>query len=436
MWILHLLLVGITSARIAGVHLALGPEPNSMIVSWETDNPEASYIRINGLQSESPSEGEIVRSCSYLEPDYQLHAILRDLQQGREYEYTIFELDEPAFTKSFRAPGNPDVVTALLFADLGAREESEATLERIKNLTGEISPDVLIHAGDISYADDAFLHEGAHVLLRERYEETWKMFMEEISEAGANRIPYMVAVGNHESECHSPFCLSRRFTLAEQLRNFTAYNCRFSMNGARTHSMWHSFSLGPVFFVALNTETDFPGAKEEHHGDCALCHLPSGGFGAQGEYLAWVEETLANARKEFPWVVVYGHRPFFNVDGSSCADAALCQTQGEFMEKYADVVMTGHVHGWSRLRKKTKQTPVYIVNGGGGCDEWTTRTISGEVEVGVSEDFDWLTFGASPSMATLKASSQSLVIEGIKSETGEVFDRVELFKNDLNFQYM
>lgn len=50
-------------------------------------------------------------------------------------------------------------------------------------------------------------------------------------------------------------------------------------------AMWYSFNLGPVHFVVVDTETDFPGADGDHHtwygGD-------NGGFGDQ---LAWLEEV-------------------------------------------------------------------------------------------------------------------------------------------------
>lgn len=81
-------------------------------------------------------------------------------------------------------------------------------------------------------------------------------------------MPYMVGVGNHESECHSPACILGG--VAKELSNFSAYNARWKMPSASSggvENMWYSFDFGPVHFVTLNSETDFPGAGE---GQCRL----------------------------------------------------------------------------------------------------------------------------------------------------------------------
>merc|ERR1711957_820984 len=98
----------------------------------------------------------------------------------------------------------------------------------------------------------------------------------------------MVSVGNHESECHSPSCdLSGK---AHELSNFSAYNARYHMPSASSDgvlNMWYSFNFGPIHFVSVNSETDFPGAGEENHGDSGF--YKAGHFGRKGQYLAWLE---------------------------------------------------------------------------------------------------------------------------------------------------
>jgi hypothetical protein len=59
----------------------------------------------------------------------------------------------------------------------------------------------------------------------------------------------------------------------------------------------YSWSYGPVHFVTSNSETDFPKAPEGETGDAHLPWLRAGGFGEDGEYLAWLEADLkARAR--------------------------------------------------------------------------------------------------------------------------------------------
>jgi hypothetical protein len=48
-------------------------------------------------------------------------------------------------------------------------------------------------------------------------------------------------------------------------------------------NMWYSFDRGPVHWVSLNSETDFPGAGEENAGDSGDKNLPAGHFGRDGE---------------------------------------------------------------------------------------------------------------------------------------------------------
>jgi len=83
--------------------------------------------------------------------------------------------------------------------------------------------------------------------------------------------------------------------------------------------MWYSFNYGPVHFVSLNTETDFPGAAEENTGDSGDKHLPAGHFGRDGEYLAWLAADLKAAaadKQARPWIVACGHRPFQEIAGN------------------------------------------------------------------------------------------------------------------------
>ena len=213
---------------------------------------------------------------------------------------------------------------------------SRQVLERLKD-NGEI--DAVWHLGDIGYADDAFgsfftraraahcsylvnmfnqelfpmpsildaflcfivaFFEG-HDPLKFLYEEAYNGYMNWLQNL-TTTLPYMVLPGNHESECHSPYVLADE-KLAQQLANFSAYNTRWAMPSEESHgsfktNMWYSFNYGPVHFVSSNTETDFKGAGEEHTGDGHFPWLKAGGFGADGEYQAWLEADLKVNRKK------------------------------------------------------------------------------------------------------------------------------------------
>lgn len=81
-------------------------------------------------------------------------------------------------------------------------------------------------------------------------------------------------------------------------------------------SMWYSFNYGPVHFVGMNSETDFPGAGEENTGDSGDPMFPAGHFAADGAYLAWLENDLkqAHAQRDIrPWIIAGAHRPYHEV---------------------------------------------------------------------------------------------------------------------------
>ena len=74
---------------------------------------------------------------------------------------------------------------------------------RLLQLVEAAEAEAVWHLGDIGYADDSFAHSpGAF-----GYEDAYNGFMRWL-EPISSSVPYMVAVGNHESECHSPACIA------------------------------------------------------------------------------------------------------------------------------------------------------------------------------------------------------------------------------------
>jgi hypothetical protein len=161
-------------------------------------------------------------------------------------------------------------------------------------------------------------------------------------------MPYMVAPGNHESECHSPACLVDLLGKGEKLKNFTAYNARWGMPSAQSggvDAMWYSWNQGAIHFVSCNSETDFKGAGEEKHGDSGV--LPAGGFAPDGEYLKWLEADLAAARapgSKTKWIIAGAHRPFGDIAAS----------HGPLFARYGvEAYFAGHSHSYSRSGPST-----------------------------------------------------------------------------------
>jgi predicted phosphodiesterase len=311
---------------------------------------------------------------------------------------------------------------------------TRAVIEELKN-KGDI--DFVWHLGDIAYADDAFDAEPAHFL----YEEVYSGFGDWFQNV-TSVMPYMVSVGNHESECHSPSCaLSGK---AHELSNFSAYNARYHMPSASSDgvlNMWYSFNYGPIHFVSVNSETDFPGAGEENHGDSGT--YKAGHFGRKGQYLEWLEADLkaAAANKAVrPWIIAGGHRPFGDIKGNG--------VEALFAEYGVDMYFAGHTHSYVRTSPVVNGTvethhasnhyhassgTTLVVVGGAGCDEMKDKLQAEASEQSIKSDaapygsLQYATSRLASGVLTVPNAS-ALHWQLIASHDGEILDDLWITK--------
>jgi len=220
----------------------------------------------------------------------------------------------------------------------------------------------VLDVGDLGYADDYYLYLS-------NYEQVYSDWMDEIENI-SSKMAFMVLPGNHEATCNeaSPVVCTKNLT------NFTAYRTRWRMpsdESGGTQNMWHSFDYGPIHFVQISTETDFPGAPEGPG-----THLGSGPFGDQ---MTWLVNDLDQAfsnRANVPWIIVSGHRPvWYSAGQDKNVNAAFLP----LLQKYqVDFYFSGHEHNYERYYPITNTgglcqkdynnsaCPIYFVNGAGG----------------------------------------------------------------------
>eukprot|EP00038_Savillea_parva_P018274 m.22861 g.22861 ORF g.22861 m.22861 type:complete len:487 (+) comp4035_c0_seq1:39-1499(+) len=408
------LVVGEVLAQTAPeqVHLAFGGPPDAnghetISVSWYTasqvSDPQVCWTP--GAHQPSvactPTTSSTATTRQYLDNHgYHHHAYLTGLSPASPYTYAVGSQESPpngtnAVTFSFIVPDsrpNRGPFSVSLFGDmgwLGSKQRPDlvpfgglqknwsavGTRETVERLKDAQAIDFVWHLGDIAYADDAFDVDP----LKFEYENVYNGFVGWFQNV-SSIMPYMVSVGNHESECHSPACVVGG--TAKQLSNFSAYNARFRMPSASSKgvlNMWYSYDFGPVHFISVNSETDFPGAGEENTGDSGDKLLPAGHFAPDGAYLAWLEADLAAAsanRATRPWIIAGGHRPFREIAGNG--------VQELFAKYQVDLYFCGHTHSYVRSFPTynnvfTPQAdPNHYVNpngtteivvGGAGCDE-------------------------------------------------------------------
>eukprot|EP00466_Bigelowiella_natans_P006568 jgi/Bigna1/135272/aug1.28_g9980 len=282
--------------------------------------------------------------------------------------------------------------------DMGYGNKSDSTIKELTRLARNGLIDAVLHNGDVGYADG--------------YQRHWDVFLRKI-EPISSRVPYLTAPGNHE------------FWF-----NFSAYKSRFQMPMYEQYDSMHwSVDVGPLHLVVLNTESvlDTSNLKPE-----------------QLQWLArdLAEATNASRRKDVPWIVTSGHRPFYCSDHNKeqCGYfAAWLRLLGEasLTSHHVDLVIQAHEHNMQRsyplkFSKTTSKSyvnpdaPVYIVSGAAGNREhnshpgnktwlaWSSSEIGySVVEVVGSKDKD---------------ITNSLGFSFYRSSDGKVLDHFEIVK--------
>ncbi|TMW66872.1 hypothetical protein Poli38472_011988 [Pythium oligandrum] len=437
------------------LHLAYAGEDagTGMSVSWttyaEVDDP-AVWIGTSKDALELV-DADIEVATYYESDDYHLynyHVIAQDLKPATQYFYRVGSQSESAhqsevfhFTTA-RSADETKPFSVAFYGDFGVDANADATMQYV-NDNLPVLVDFVFHIGDISYADNAFTK--ATEFFGFFYEETYNRWMATLSRVMTS-VPYMVLVGNHEAECHSPACAISS-SKKDQLGNYTAFNTRFRMPSEESggvENMWYSFEHGPVHYTAISSETDFPSPPSNSY-----VGRTYGGFGNQ---LAWLEADLKKAhenRKNVPWLIVGMHRSMYTRDhaddiGEPIDHAATLQAAFEdlFIKYEVDVVVSGHVHWYERqfpIKKNeavmdgvsedgntytNPKAPVYLVTGAAGNTEGHEASPRNEIEWNAVLDNE--NYGISILNVTRKTLSWSF----IATETGEVLDEFSIVKDE------
>ncbi|KAF1315148.1 Glucan 1,3-beta-glucosidase, partial [Globisporangium splendens] len=424
---------------------AASEQPPSATTSASGFNTTATCDnRVALLHSGGTSICFSLGSRSTLRKDqHNYHATVSGLTANTKYFYKVgsaasasFQSDAASFTTA-RAAGSKDTFELAVYGDFGVDANAEASNKYVNALAGKI--DFIYHVGDISYADNSFLSvkevTGFH------YEETYNRWMNSLTPV-MQQVPYMVLVGNHEAECHSPTCIVSG-SKKDQLGNYTAYNTRFKMPSAESGgvmNMWYSFDYASVHFTTISSETDYQDAPKN-----AYTGRKNGNFGNQ---MAWLEADLKKAnenRGTTPWLIVGMHRALYTLrqsdDNGVPVDEAL-PVQKAFEElfiKYkVDLVVCGHVHAYERhypiahskpvldgvsTDKKTyknPKAPVYIISGATGSSE--AHASYKDTVSPWNVKWDNTNYG----IGQLKVTPSTLSWKFIASESSKVLDCMEL----------
>lgn len=275
-----------------------------------------------------------------------VHTAIMELQPGTTYSYRVGDGDggwSAVFTyNSLPANvGSLDRPLRLLqVADMAYDNASDHTVAALGAEVAAGLVDLILHPGDVSYADGDMPH--------------WDNFLTKMQHITSS-VPYMVTPGNHEI-----------------WYNFSAYKTHFWTPASleADDRMYYSFSVGPVHFLQLNTETFLDTADIDP---------------AQA---TWLWRDLQQSRSNGDtFIIASGHRPMYcSSGGKDCASFAGLlreQTEEAFHAHAVDVVIAGHKHSYERSLPvyrghptttsnssySSPAAPIYIVNGAAGNRE-------------------------------------------------------------------
>ncbi len=337
------------------LHLSLAAEDRSLMgVSWVTLNKNETVVQY-GLSENSLDMTVTGGINTYTQAGWigNIHkAIMTDLQPATTYYYRVGSPSANNWSEVYPFktfdPAQKQQNFAVI-ADMGYGENSDNTIQRMIEMVDAGTLDVVIHSGDISYADG--------------FEPHWDVFFNKIQPIAA-RIPYMVTPGNHEF-----------------WYNFAAYKARFfmpsveSMPGSGSgDNMYYSWKYGQASFVAMNSETAID--TQDFH----------------KKQLEYVQKELEGVdRATTPFVVTHFHRPLYcsnektctgNINNPDNINKLTKLAEEMFYSNQIDLCLVGHVHEYERtlpvyqnkvvskdLSSTSYTAPIYILQGASGNRE-------------------------------------------------------------------
>lgn len=344
------------------IHIVIGETNQDIVITWVTPTETPSAVVKFGTASLNNSVDGSSKEFTDGGNEHRqmwIHRVtLKDLLPNTAYFYhcgSPLGWSEIFMFKTWKN-GTDWPISVVMYGDMGAINAQ--SLSRLQEETQMGMYDAVIHVGDFAYDMDS---DNARV---------GDEFMRQIQPIAAY-VPYITCPGNHE-----------------QKYNFSNYRSRFSMpNYEDTESLFFSWDMGQVHFIAINTE--------------AYYFLEYGLKPLSRQY-EWLikdleEATKPEVRATRPWIIVFGHRPMYcsNNDHDDCTKVNCLTRVGlplvhtyameEILDKYGvDLAVWAHEHSYERLWPIFNYTvlngslsepytnaraPVHFTTGSAGCDE-------------------------------------------------------------------
>ncbi|KAH9542938.1 hypothetical protein CY35_13G035400 [Sphagnum magellanicum] len=316
------------------MHVSLAG-PNKMKVSWMTGS---RTYNVPAIVTYGTAQGQLTqvatgttKSYNYLlyQSGQMHHVILGPLADSTTYFYMCGGFG-PVYNFTTPPPAGRDVpIKFAIVGDLGQTAWSESTLQHVAGY----DYDVLLFAGDLSYAD--------------YFQQKWDSFGQMMSPYAHYR-PWMVTEGNHEME-YIPLLAP----------SFRSYNTRWDMPYAEsgsTSNLYYSFDVASAHVLMLGSYTNFGVGSEQYN---------------------WLLADLKKVdRSVTPWLVVVLHAPWYNSNSAHQGDGDQMMEVMEpiLYQAKVDILFAGHVHAYERTTRAYQMNidpcgMMHITVGDGGNHE-------------------------------------------------------------------
>jgi hypothetical protein len=363
------------NCEVRQVHIAQGLNSSSMTISWLTkdncfsnvaygkDTNMLNYI-VHGSSNTYEFYYNKTNIPKYYKSGYLHHVLITDLEPATKYYYQCGDFykqnkSEILHFNTLPKTGDNKMITFGVLGDIGQTINSVLT---VKHLLNEPDVNMILHAGDLSYADCD--------------QELWDSYGDMI-EPLASLKPWMVCPGNHEIE----------FNGIDYMNLFTAFESRYRMPYVRPAT------FGEVIIKsAINPKTGMPYCTpsifqtEYNFGnsffsfDSGLAHIiylnPYTNSTPTSQQFIWLQNNLDLVDRNItPWVIVVMHCPWYSSNYNHFADQQTIQmreSMEELFYKYSvNIVFNGHVHDYERTYPVYKNNTdiygtVYITIGNAG----------------------------------------------------------------------
>lgn len=319
------------------------PGATSIVVVWATrEAGSASVLYRTGSDAYSTAAAtSVFRATSVTGlPDYYQHeATLTGLRPGTTYQYDLrlgAADPTPTTVDQFRTAPAPGTGT-IRFIAFGDSGNGSTAQQQVASAIAADTFDLGIHTGDIAYSTGTYAQFENYFF---PYYRNW-----------LRRVGVLPSIGNHDNATGSAGPYRALFALPRD-----GATAAYPNNAER----FYSADVGPVHFIALDTEAAFLSAER------------------RAEQLAWLEADLQGAQGQ-PWRIVFFHRPPYNSGVEHGSDLAVRQAFGPLFERYhVQFAITGHEHHyersvpWRESTDTTRQAVTYVVTGGGGATLYGT----------------------------------------------------------------